>query len=867
MTLKGGFELDEGIRLEVRPQKVNVRLPALTTSTIDSEIALTTPSAEEPIILFGSESSHRIQVFDVGVQLGIKGEVNQYEAIVSLKFAKAEVVIDTSDADGFITMALGSGPIKIEIKDSSIIWSSKTGLHFGGHAGLELIVPIDRTISAVRLQNLTLGLKASTSNGISLTVGLTGSTKIGPVMISVENVGMIMSLEPLGKDQPPGAFIDLDFSIGFKPPNGLGIALDVNGVKGGGFILKNQNEYSGVIDLNIRGLSIQALALLDTKDFSILFAIFSTFRSPIQIGGGWKITKIGGLIGLDRTVSLSEIASGIRSGLLDSILFPDNVIQNAPRIISDFKRVFPSHSGQHLIGPTIRIVYGTPVLIKGDIALILEFPNPFQLSVIGRITSKIPDEDHPIVRINLGILGSIDFSNDRLGVYGSLYDSKILGFALSGDMAMAADWGSGERNFIISLGGFNPRFKPPSNFPPFNAPPLKRLSVAFSSSVTLQCYLALTSNTLQIGARVDASFSNGATISGFLSFDALIQFDPLYYIVDVAAGFSVKYSGHSLASIKFSGSIEGPNPHRIKGSVTFSIFWWDISVDVDKTFGTQKPEPIVSVNPWDVLKEALQQNDSWVADLPAWATNAITVKELSQSELASNINNDDNKTVLVHPIGTLKVTQKVVPLNYTLTKFGITEPKDNFRFKIDSLVDESANLVNIQDYFAPAQFSNYDNTQKLSLKSFDSMDSGVMFGADYSDISCPIESVSYKQMEYETIMIPEQPSQQVAPHFPMPIYAQIFELSSSAYQTRLAQNQLNFQYTSKHQKPAVTVTNEQYVILDTDNNLAIPSESDLQGENSQAKIVNKMQDFKNKNKNKNNLKVFSVFEKPAEILV
>ena len=218
-------------------------------------------------------------------------------------------------------------------------------------------------------------------------------------------------------------------------------------------------------------------------------------------------------------MSLNDIASGIRSGILDSILFPENVIENAPRIINDFKRVFPADSGQHLIGPAVRIAYGTPTLITGDLAIILEFPNPFQLSVIGRIRAMIPDEKHPLVQINLAVLGAIDFTNERLGIYGSLYDSKILDITLSGDVAIAASWGPDEKNFIVSLGGFNPRFKPPSNFPPFNAPPLKRLSIAFSSNVSLECYLALTSNTLQIGARVDAMFKKGgAMISGFSSF-------------------------------------------------------------------------------------------------------------------------------------------------------------------------------------------------------------------------------------------------------------------------------------------------------------------------------------------------------------
>ena len=177
-------------------------------------------------------------------------------------------------------------------------------------------------------------------------------------------------------------------------------------------------------------------------------------------------------------------------------------------------------------------------------------------------------------------------------------------------MAMAVAFGS-EKNFIFSVGGFNPKFIVPSNFPPFGAPPLKRLNLAFSSYVTFECYLALTSNTLQIGARVEAKFEKGgAKISGFLGFDALVQFNPLYYTIDVAGGFSVSFKGRSLTSITFSGFIEGPNPHRIKGSLTFSILWWDISIDIDKTFGDKQPEIVNLVNPWPLLKEALEQNDS-----------------------------------------------------------------------------------------------------------------------------------------------------------------------------------------------------------------------------------------------------------------
>ncbi len=865
LRIGGGIETIRAMKIEARPENTKVLFMNPDIDKLDIH-ASSSHRFIRPKILIGSENSHNIKIFDLGFGISLLGTIEDAEVKIAIKIQKAQLIIDNSDAniDSFIKDSFGNRSYTIEF-GCSLVYSSKRGIHFEGNSGLETTIPVNRTIGTIKIDTLTLGIM-NTDKGLDLVAGITGSIKFGPVSISIEKAGVFFMLNHVttNEDTQQKIFGDLFLDFGFRSPSGFGITIDSNGVKGGGFISRKESEYSGVIDLNIRKISIQALAFLDTRDGSFLFAIFSNLRSPIQLGSGWKITKIGGVIGIDRTVSLGDIVSGIRSGILDSVLFPDNVIQNAPQIINDFKRVFPTKSGQHLIGPAIKIVYGTPTLLTGDIALLLEFPNPFQLSAIGRIRSKIPNEESPVIQINIAILGAIDFANLRLGIYGSLYDSKILDFALSGDMAMAASWSPEEKNLILSLGGFNPRFKPPSNFPPFNAPPLKRLTIAFSSYVSLQCYVALTSNTLQFGARVDALFKKGsATISGFLGFDALVQFVPLYFIVDVIAGFSVKYKGRSLASIKFSGFIEGPNPIRIKGSVTFSILWWDISIGVDKTFGIQIPELISSIDLWLILRDTLEQNDSWIAELPTWAIDGIIVKGSSSSEEENETNNNGHERLLVHPVGTLKVSQRIVPFNHTLTKFGTSNPLGNPQFKIISLLDESTNLVTTQDYFAPAQFSNYDNTQKLSLKSFDLMDSGVMLGDGHVDISCPLESISKKQMIYETIMIPAQPEQQIAPYFPMKIHTQIFEFSSSAYKTRLTQNQNNIQYKSKLQKPAVSITNERYIILDIDKNLVTPTEPSLHGEYSQAQAINKLQD--SKIKNKNNLKIFSIFEKPSEI--
>ena len=97
----------------------------------------------------------------------------------------------------------------------------------------------------------------------------------------------------------------------------------------------------------------------------------------------------------------------------------------------------------------------------------------------------------------------------------------------------------------------------------------------------------------------------------------------------------------------------------------------------------------------------------------------------------------------------------MVPLNHTLTKFGSADPMDNFRFEIISLNDTNASdLVSTHDYFAPGQFTEYPESEKLNLKSYELMDSGVFYASHgREEVAFSFESASSKEIEYETILL------------------------------------------------------------------------------------------------------------------
>jgi len=865
LNIRPGSDLSSLFGILIRPGDISSRYPFKPDSNLpDDGFGFTIEyMKDEPIIIFGSQQKSRLQFKGLSLSLNIdyNREKSELIFVVENQLRDLLLVISAGEQDSLLSNLLGQNDLEIPIP-IAIVWSSKTGFHFKGTPGLSFSINPHLNIGRLKIDQLTFeilsGERVDASPNFAIRLLLTVNGSIGPISFSMDGIGL--QFKSVFKDGNAGP---LDLNLDVIPPNGIGIVINQNGVKGGGFISKIEGQYSGIVDLNLYGYAIQALAILKTEPFtSFLFAIFANLKTAIQLGAGWKITKIGGMLGVNHTVSHDIIASGIKSGILDTIMFPDNIIANAPTVIRNFNAVFPALHGQNIFGPALRIAYGTPTLITGDVAVILEFPNPFLLSILGKVTSKLPNSENPIVQINIGIVGALDIVNGKVGVYGSIYDSKILDFVISGDMAFAASWGS-EKNLILSVGGFNPRFTPPSNFPPFNAPRLKRLNLAFSDLVTFECYLALTSNTLQIGARVDAVFKkSGAVISGFLSFDALVLFNPFHYIIDVEAGFGVKFKGRNLASITFVGVIEGPNPHRIKGSVTFSILWWDFSIHVEKTFGDEILDVISSIDPWDILGETLKQEESWTIETPAWQKMGVITDDDGLLRIPEG-------SQLIHPNGRFRISQRVVPFNHTLTKFGSVDPKNHFRFQILSVNDiDASHLTKTKDHFAPGQFTQFSTSELLDQPSYELMESGIFSESDTDvQIASDFGALRSKDIEYESVLLENTSNKEDIRRtklYNLPplsnVLSQALVVSSRSYYTVFA-NDSKLKYRPNYRVRDLALSDEKFIIFDEDKNAMVDSVS--RGEVSKSIAIDVLKEYKKANPDdKRNLNVISLFEFP-----
>jgi hypothetical protein len=391
-----------------------------------------------------------------------------------------------------------------------------------------------------------------------------------------------------------------------------------------------------------------------------------------------------------------------------------------------------------------KFTWGVPTIITLDLGLVFEFKTPFRLLILGQIRALLPHETRPLVRLQMDVLGVIDWDRDEISIDAVLYDSHILTHELTGDMAMRARW-SNDPTFLLAVGGFNPGFSPPAGFPKLARAALT-ISRGENTRLRLEAYFALTSNTAQVGARIELLVrAGGFSVEGYLGFDALFQFSPFQFIVDIRAGVTLKWHGRTLLGVDLELTLSGPSPWHAHGKATFKIWRFSKSVSFDRVCGAEDTPPALpAADPLPELLQALADARNWAAELPPAASTVLTLRAPAATA-----------ELLVHPAGELAVRQRVVPLGITIERFGNTTPSGDRRFTIDVAPRNGrpAQVVPVLDFFAAAQFLELSDSSKLHRPSFEKMEAGVRIagGVRFGGETDPA-LVGVVPVEYETVI-------------------------------------------------------------------------------------------------------------------
>jgi hypothetical protein len=725
-----------------------------STTEVKGSIAAQLAAPEEgPAFILGAPTGSRLEV---GGAL-LKAETSLSEAKQSLALSadvsSSALVIAPGDGDGFLSKVLPAEGIKVEF-DLGLAWSNERGLTFRGAGSLEATIPLGLSIRDVfRVPTIYLALRAN-ETGLSAEVSASVGLSIGPVDAVIDRVGLASKVT---FPKTGGNLGVADLDLRFKPPTGIGLAIDASLVVGGGFVSfdSEKEEYSGVLQLEIADrISVKAIGILTTRmpdgarGYSFVALIFAQ-GFTIQLGLGFALTGIGGLLAINRTFDEDALRGGLKNHLLDGVMFPKDPIRNAPEIISNLNKVFPPASGHHLFGPMLQIAWGTPALITANLAVIVEFGARARLLILAQIAAILPKRENDLIRLQMDAIGILDFDQGKASLDATLHDSRLLKkFVLTGDMALRLKW-KGSPNFALSVGGLHPAFNPPPAFPK-----LERIAINLSSGdnprLRLEAYFALTSNSVQFGARAELyAAALGFSIHGEMGFDVLIQFDPFFFLAGFYAQLQLKRGSTNLFKVRLEGSLAGPRPLHLKGKATFEILWWDVSIRIDTTLVEGEtpplPEPI-EVMPR--LKEALGNSGNWTSQLPDGQRQVVTLRAKTGGPT----------DVLLHPLGTLTVKQNVVPLDLDISRFGQSIPAGARRFSISSVTvgGQTQTTRSIKDFFAPAEFLEMTDDEKLSRPSFEQMSAGVgIASSDFTFTTDTNDWLEAAAIEFETSILDE----------------------------------------------------------------------------------------------------------------
>ncbi len=739
LSLSGEVDLTSGVGLFVRPdQDVSFTsgLASGAPAPISGMLALQLKvQPADPIVIVGSAEASGLQIGGASTTGGVRLDgAGGREVFTEFATEGGKIVINPAagDADGFLASLLPAGGLNTPF-DLRVGFSTTKGLYFGGAGGFEITIPTHLQVGPVEVQTAKIAIHPA-NGAIPVEVSAAFSADLSVLKATVDGVGLTADLTFPNDRQ--GNLGPADLQLTFKPPTGVGLSVDAGSVHGGGFISFDPaaGQYAGALQLSIYDIAVNAFGLIDTKvpgvGYSFVIIVSAQF-TPIQLGFGFTLNGVGGMVGINRGIDTTALANLVRAGQSEDLLFPKNVVADAPTIVRDLTMVFPATQGHYVFGPLGKLGWGTPTLITGEIGVILEIPGPVVV-ILGEVKCILPKPEAALVKLNLSVDGELDFPNKTFAMDATLHDSVINGFPVSGQMAMRVAWGD-QPNFVFSIGGFHPAYTPPPSFPKLQ-PMALDLGSHGPAKISVSGFFAITSNTVQVGGTASLhAGGSGISLDASVSVKALFVFQPFSFEADIDASVKISFHGYG-PSVHLSGTLAGPSPWHVKGEVCVSILWWDACLGFDVTFGGGQQVTQPEIDPWvgveasDSAAAILGLHDA-LSDPGNWSGASIPGS-------VSSVTRAQGTDTLIDPVGGLTVRQKTAPVETAnpLTRFGVAKVAKPIAFSgVQATLGDPASGVPltavqpVNEFFAPAQFFDMDDGKKLSSAAFEQYQAGYLF--------------------------------------------------------------------------------------------------------------------------------------------
>lgn len=466
--------------------------------------------------------------------------------------------------------------------------------------------------------------KPPAGNAAWLTVG----KSIGPVSLARIGVryedGRVWLLMDAGFSLAMLSFDLQGLGLGFKIPDSkggdLGIAAQLDGMSlglqagplsiAGGF-LRFDKDFLGEARVNVATFSLTAIGGYAPDESS--FFIFVRLQQPLGGPPFFFVTGLAGGFGINRSLVLPSIDELTNYPLLPqnnkrpqnsfpTTLGTSNPGQVLQQTLVKTQAYIHPQAGEYWVAAGID--FTSFEMVDATALLTVSFGVSLEVALLGICRVTVPKgAPQPIAYLEVALEARFESSSGLIAVDGRLTPASFIYAGLchvSGGFAFYT-WFAGDHagEFLVSIGGYSPRFKKPDHFPS-----VPRLQMVYETGPLVlkgECYFALLSHTLMAGFTVQATWESGPISAWFsVGIDFLLGWRPFHYEADAYIHLGASFKANLLfVTVKITIhvgvelSIWGPEFGGV-ATVDLDI----ISFSVRFGSGRAQPDPVT----WEAFK-------------------------------------------------------------------------------------------------------------------------------------------------------------------------------------------------------------------------------------------------------------------------
>jgi hypothetical protein len=308
-------------------------------------------------------------------------------------------------------------------------------------------------------------------------------------------------------------------------------------------------QYDGTAMIQAANFAITGFGSYAAVDGRASLYIFAIVH--LELGGPpcFRVNGLAAGFGYNRKLTLPPIEEVANFPLVRAALDPGYLSSGPGSLMQDamgkLQKFIPPSLGDYWFAIGIR--FSSFEMIQAFALLSVSFGNEVEIGLLGLAAMTIPKGSEPgkaVAYAELALRVVIKPAEGTIRLEARLTDESYVfckDCHLTGGFAFYI-WFGGPLagDFVLTLGGYHPKFMPPSHYPI-----VPRLGINWQvtkeMSITGGMYFALTPSCLMAGGKLAAVYQSSSVKVWFIAYaDFLLSWKPFYYLIDVGVALGVE---------------------------------------------------------------------------------------------------------------------------------------------------------------------------------------------------------------------------------------------------------------------------------------------------------------------------------------